>query len=510
MPPVLIGKGFQKNSFYYQYNGFYYYKNRDLKNGTRSLRCIRWYRDKCRGRAVLSRNRLSLRISSEHTICGPDYDLWEIRKLREAILSRCATRDTTRAKAIVAQEGESYERRIRAYCSAKILRSAIRRARMKKFPRIPKDLSGLEQILTSHEFRHLSLSKQGDGFLFAGACGSAITHSRCLIFQSTKQRDIMATVTEVFADSTCDGRPAVPPSSQVFSITTLVNDQIIPLCVCLMERKSGHTYKILLQSIKTLNPLFHPRVIHTDFETAEYSAFMEVFDNVTVEGCLFHFSNVSWYYQLLLFCQFCGLVLVMFRNDVFQNVSSQARTLGLSRHIAASRICDSLVRSCLAIPLVPTNQLRDVLSEVMSRAVEENLETTLRPFFKYIYEEYIIKREHVLSVCGSENRTNNVSESWNNTLQQAMLVRRPNVFKFLSGLRNLEEQARQDYYDITEEGQDTTRGRKVSAISNDRRIMNWTLLLRRGQISMADFLRNASRTLERPYRRHCPRPPPQQ
>jgi len=97
---------------------------------------------------------------------------------------------------------------------------------MKKFPRIPKDLSGLEQILTSHEFRHLSLSKQGDGFLFAGACGSAITHSRCLIFQSTKQRDIMATVTEVFADSTWDGRPAVPPSSQVFSITTLVNDQV--------------------------------------------------------------------------------------------------------------------------------------------------------------------------------------------------------------------------------------------------------------------------------------------
>lgn len=79
---------------------------------------------------------------------------------------------------------------------------------------------------------------------------------------------------------------------------------------------------------------------------------------------------------------------------------------------------------------------------------------------------------------------------------------------FSDGLLTLEEQAAQDYFDINR-GENTTRGRKVSALVNDARICNLTRLLDRNQITMSNFLRNASRTLENPYRRHCPRPPPQ-
>ncbi len=69
--------------------------------------------------------------------------------------------------------------------------------------------------------------------------------------------------------------------------------QILPLCVCLMESKSEHTYTILLQAIKELNPGFKPDKIHTDFEFAEYNSFKKVFVDATVEGCLYHYSNVS-------------------------------------------------------------------------------------------------------------------------------------------------------------------------------------------------------------------------
>lgn len=60
-----------------------------------------------------------------------------------------------------------------------------------------------------------------------------------------------------------------------------------------MERKSTRTYIILLKSIKMLNPRFSPSKIHTDFEIAEFSAFKTVFPEAEVEGCLFHYSNVS-------------------------------------------------------------------------------------------------------------------------------------------------------------------------------------------------------------------------
>lgn len=120
----------------------------------------------------------------------------------------------------------SYARAIRMRCSAKLLRSAMRRARMSIYPRLPKDLSQLDAILRSDKFKHLTLTKEGDGYLYAGCCGSARTHSRCLIFQSPKMKDIMATAKEIFADATWDGRPACPTSSQVFSITTLMNNQV--------------------------------------------------------------------------------------------------------------------------------------------------------------------------------------------------------------------------------------------------------------------------------------------
>jgi len=229
----------------------------------------------------------------------------------------------------------------------------MRRARMSIYPRLPKDLSELDSILRSDKFKHLTLTKEGDGYLYAGCCGSARTHSRCLIFQSPKMKEIMATATEIFADATWDGRPACPASSQVFSITTVMNHQvsttkrvsmllwfcfrenpklsdakhspfllallqfyrhflcgtfagwesvefhcniffqILPLCVCLMERKNRRTYTVLLKSIKMLNPRFSPSKIHTDFEIAEFSAFKNVFQEAEVEGCLFHYSNVS-------------------------------------------------------------------------------------------------------------------------------------------------------------------------------------------------------------------------
>lgn len=93
---------------------------------------------------------------------------------------------------------------------------------------------------------------------------------------------------------------------------------------------------------------------------------------------------------------------------------------------------DSVVRSCLAIPLVRTDQIKEALGAVIIRAADEGFLRLLDSLFNYIWVEYVTKRGDILSVWGSEHRTNNVSESWNFMLQLAMVVRRPNVFNFLS------------------------------------------------------------------------------
>lgn len=79
---------------------------------------------------------------------------------------------------------------------------------------------------------------------------------------------------------------------------------------------------------------------------------------------------------------------------------------------------------------MPTELLEDALQSVMQRADVLVFYDTLDPFFEYIYNEYIKKRGHVLSVCDAADRTDNVAESFNFKMQNAMREKRPNVFQF--------------------------------------------------------------------------------
>jgi len=69
--------------------------------------------------------------------------------------------------------------------------------------------------------------------------------------------------------------------------------QVLPLCWCLMEKKTQPAYESVLQLIRARLPHYRFTKVVTDFEDAIINAFRNVFHGVEVQGCLFHAADVS-------------------------------------------------------------------------------------------------------------------------------------------------------------------------------------------------------------------------
>lgn len=69
---------------------------------------------------------------------------------------------------------------------------------------------------------------------------------------------------------------------------------IIPLIYALLPNKTKCTYKRLIVELKKLQPNIKPSSIMMDFEVALHNAFEELFENVRIRGCFFHFCQCVW------------------------------------------------------------------------------------------------------------------------------------------------------------------------------------------------------------------------
>lgn len=96
-------------------------------------------------------------------------------------------------------------------------------------------------------------------------------------------------------------------------------------------------------------------------------------------------------------------------------------------------VFDSIVRALCALPLLPNYILSEGLIQVGNWARNAGFMhwPLVRDLFDYIDREWI-RRYRYLSVCGSEDRTNNISESANATLGWDLRQNRPNVYDTIS------------------------------------------------------------------------------
>ena len=63
---------------------------------------------------------------------------------------------------------------------------------------------------------------------------------------------------------------------------------------CLMTAKTQELYKGVLDSLVVYIPEFKPGATKSDWEQASRNAFKEVFPQIRIYGCLFHYTQRIW------------------------------------------------------------------------------------------------------------------------------------------------------------------------------------------------------------------------
>lgn len=270
-----------------------------------------------------------------------------------------------------------------------------------------------------------------------------------------------------------DGTFVVPVNlgcSQIWVLVTVRLNKLIPLGWVLMQSRLTECYIVALQAIRQLVPEFRPNEIMCDFEPAEQAAWGHVFPNAERYGCYFHHCKAT---------------------------TEMANELHLTALLRENMLADSVVRSLCAIPLLPTEHLARGFASVLRRAMRHGLDE-LGPLFAYYLRTWLSPaRLRILSVYDSENRTNNVCESHNRTLRAEVKVHHPNIFQLIAAFVRYEDIVKQDLNGLN--AGIRGRSRRISALTNDRRIKAFTEDFEEGNISIGSFLRRASRRIQNVY-----------
>ncbi|KAK3918561.1 Tryptophan 2,3-dioxygenase, partial [Frankliniella fusca] len=407
---------FPGSHFYHIGDGFYYHLHRqEQEMGTMYFRCKL---SSCYGRALWK-----FGSAFEHTQPHnhpPDILFWEIHSARASIIQEAQSRNYRSFSDIIRLE----KRRIpdvivRSHLTSRSLRSAMQRARSDAFPEIPKSLFELSKILEDPVWASLTKIIHSQDSIYLGtAIGT--DWSINIVLMSPRGLQLLREAIIVFADGTFFIAPSVEGCYQVFTIVTVHNHTVLPICWCLMQNKSQAGYEAVLSLIRDRLGLWNFSTVVCDFEDAIMNAFRNVF-NVDVQGCLYHASDA----------------MARYAREIF------------GPHVLRSfEVLKSVVRLCCTLPLLPPHLLQSGLNAIGSAAIGlwDFWYNTVRPYLAYVQHSWLDhpNRGLNMSVCGSDHRTNNASESNNRQMRRKFGVHHPNVYHFIRTVVDLEAEVSDD------------------------------------------------------------------
>ena len=116
-----------------------------------------------------------------------------------------------------------------------------------------------------------------------------------------------------------------------------------------------------------------------------------------------------------------------------QAIIKKMKKLKLTRLLREDRRARSLLRSFLAIPLLPHNMMHRAFFILVRLAFNQGLLYALLSFLSYFWTTWMTGfRYHTLSVYGQYNRTNNACEAANCMLRRLTGPHHPSLWHFLS------------------------------------------------------------------------------
>ena len=122
--------------------------------------------------------------------------------------------------------------------------------------------------------------------------------ARHIFFASLPQLNLLNNASVIYCDATF--KVVRQPFCQLFSLHSFLADdngykvKQVPLAFVMMSRRRKREYKAIFQHIKEIIPSINLFRLITDFEAAIWNGAREVFPNIIISGCNFHWGQALW------------------------------------------------------------------------------------------------------------------------------------------------------------------------------------------------------------------------
>lgn len=444
----------------------FHYNIREIRGRRVRLRCRhrRSLRLSCPGTATvcLASGRVRHSVPHDH---APDPLLAEDFELRRRMLEDVRSN-------IAAKKNRTVLHEWRIRCANADLASRFTRVRMdsslyaarsENYPRIPETLIYLGVLLGSPDLRAVCKTIDGLDYIFQGVVGNERSGTAAVIFASGRMLQFLQMQEGVHVDSTFKKASRKPKIMQILNIVVRYGDNVVCAVRVLMRRRTQEAYLEVLNHLCYIAPNFNPRRVHCDFELAQMNAFVSFFPLCRVVGCLWHYAV---------------------------KISQRAWRLGLASDAANNPLVFEFIRCICALPILPMHLIWTGAKQLWREVEASGWGPDMLPLFEY-FEVTWMPRIGELSVFGSEERTNNCSESDNRMLANAIPQNHPNIWQLIGGFVELEYISWCDKVAI-DHMRPVAPGRRYSAKLNDRRVHMASRLLLANQITPCHFLHEAS------------------
>jgi hypothetical protein len=169
-------------------------------------------------------------------------------------------------------------------------RASMYRQRRKQYGTLPQSMSSTIQILRQMP---ITTHKKEDFLMF---CEEYSAADGMVIFTTSTNLRTLAACDTVLMDGTFRSCPRF--FMQLYTIFGYANNCYLPLVYALLCNKEQSTYErflhTVIQQCVSMNLVFKPVVILTDFEKSAMNAIRLLFDESQLHGCRFHLGQSWW------------------------------------------------------------------------------------------------------------------------------------------------------------------------------------------------------------------------
>ena len=272
--------------------------------------------------------------------------------------------------------------------------SSMYRARRTLQPKIP---------LTATEFCDMLVTSTfADNFKFSVTKVS----QTAVVFFSDEIRTLFNETTNIQFDGTFQTVPK--QFVQLWTIFVSVGRHTMPAIHCLMTSKSQELYTGILENLVANIPQFKPMASMSDWEPAPRNAFKEIYPQIRIYGCWFHFTQCIW---------------------------AKTQKLGLTQSFKDNIQVAKYIRQLMAIAFLPADLIIPTYSLIETPTLPVDHLLKLEKLKKYFRKRWLNQIPHEeLSVYEINITTNNGAESYHSKLKSRIRCNHPRIWTFMTHL----------------------------------------------------------------------------